>query len=52
MTISMHFARSFFKDKIADKNKAAYDYFLQQEKNYWLGSKFVCKRYACFNTST
>ena len=37
------YARSFFKDKIADKNKAAYDYFLQQEKNYWLDQSLYAK---------
>lgn len=37
------YARSFFDYKIEGKNKEAYDYFIQQEKNYWLDQSLYAK---------
>lgn len=37
------YARSFFTQDIAPQNKEAYDYFLSQEKQYWLNQGLYAK---------
>ena len=37
------YTRSFFSNKINNQNQAAYDYFMEQEKKYWLDQSLYAK---------